>query len=191
MSDPVQYLLSRSAVFENGAYLPAALDPDAVKREYLRAAQPDGQIDWSDVLDLASDSASALHDAIDWDDASAAAKQRRGVIVAIAWALRDKATGERLFESLHYQTRNPEDAGRIRINVRLLPPSSAPTPQRYTVRVRPTEAIAPVLIDIPPEVIDRTPDEDRSLEVFKRWAEAHKHEPAMLRAAMHILREML
>lgn len=197
MSDAVQFLLSRPAVFEHGAYLPASLDPDAAKREYLRAARSDGSIDWGDVLDLAEDPSSALHDAIEWDDAMAASKQRRGTIVAIAWALRDKATGERLFESLHYRTRNPEDVGRIRINVRVLPPSSAPEPQRYVVHTQPIEPAAspaaqtPLLVDMSQEVVDRTPDEDRSLDVFRRWVDAHKHEPAVLRAALRLLYDVL
>lgn len=192
--------------FRPGTRLSAEVDdPNAVNRAIAAVRGPDGDLLVSDIIGAASDPSSPMHAAFTWDDLEAADKQRVREAFYLVGSLIDTKTGEPVYVSRYRETNNPADSGRIRVNVRLLPPSSAPELQRFTVRVRSAEPDRPMLaepdrpalmqpppIDMPvSEVVDRTPDEDRSLDVFKRWVEAHKHEPMVLRAALRLLYDAL
>lgn len=186
-------LIHIPVTFRSGTRLPTGIDdPAAVNRAIADVCSPDGDLLVSDIVAAASDLASPIHAAFEWDDAIAGERYREGQAFYLAGSLINAKTGERVYVSRYKETNNPEDIGRIRINVRMLPPSNAPEPQRYTVHVRSQSAAqAPLLVDIPQEVVDHTPEEDRSLVVFRRWIDAHKHEPSVLRAALRLLYDAL
>lgn len=190
-------LMHVPVAFRPGTRLPSEIDdPNAVNRAIAAVRGPDGDLLASDIIGAASDPSSPMHAAFTWDDLEAADKERVREAFYLVGSLIDTKTGEPVYVSRYKETNNPADSGRIRVNVRLLPPPSAPELQRYTVRVHEAEpaqvaAEQPVLIDAPQEVVDRTPDEERSLEVFERWVKAHKHEPVVLRAALRILYDAL
>lgn len=183
--------------FRAGTRLPSEIDDPQAVHCILAPLMRGGEGSAQDIVDVASDPASPIHTAFTWDDQEAGVRQRLMEAFYLAGAIVDTRTGQRVYISRYAETNNPSDIGRIRINMRALPPSSAPEPQRYTVHVRSIEpereAVTeqPMLVDAPPEVVDRTPDEERSLNVFRRWVEAHRHEPAVLRAALHVLYDAL
>lgn len=185
-----------SVAFRPGARLPGIDDPIAVNRAIAAVRGPDGDLLASDIIAAASDVSNPMHAAFTWDDLEAADKQRMREAFYLVGSLIDTKTGEPVYVSRYRETNNVADAGRIRINVRLLPPPNEPTPMlSYAVRVRsadvPVHQVAPAHHTAGAEVVDHTPDEERSLEVFRRWVEAHKHEPAVLRAAIRVLYDAL
>lgn len=181
-------------VFRTGTRLPTGIDdPAAVNRAIAEVCGPDGDLLVSDIVASASNPSSPIHAAFEWDDAIAGERYREGQAFYLAGSLVNTKTGERVYVSRYKETNNPEDIGRIRINVRMLPSaerstppsSSSLPPTSFVVRTQPT------LIDVPQEVVDRTPDDERSLAVFRRWVEAHRHEPDVLRAALRVLYDAL
>ena len=192
-------LLHIPVTFRPGTRLPAEIDdPNAVNRAIAAVRTPDGDLLAADIIGAASDPSSPMHAAFTWDDLEAADKQRMREAFYLVGSIIDTKTGEPVYVSRYRETNNPADSGRIRINVRILPPpvvteERAPVhPTSFVVRTAPAFVDAPLLIDMPAqEVVDRTPEEDRSLDVFRRWVEAHKHEPGVLRAALRILYDTL
>lgn len=190
------------AVVRAGARLPAAMreDPDAIVRAYYDAVKINGLA--TDVLTAASDPSNPMHEYFTWDDLEAADKERLREVFSLGSSFADARTGEPFFVSAYRKTNDIADAGRIQINVRLLPLSDdPPTPARvvYT-RVDPPAAPTPLSYTLHPavmELVEPEPEqapeviEDPSLGVFRRWVEAHKHEPPVLRAAMRILRDVI
>lgn len=192
-------LIHIPVTFRLGTRLPAEIDDPAVVHRAIAAVRSsDGDLLASDIVAAASDPASPIHAAFEWDDAVAGERYREGQAFYLAGSLIDAKTGERVYVSRYKETNSLEDVGRIRVNVRLLPPPEAP-PQKlaYTVRQQsPAPARpaidTPILLGMPQvEVVDRTPEEDRSLVVFRRWVDAHRHEPEVLRAALRLLYEAL
>lgn len=185
-------LVSIPVAFRPGTRLPSEIDDPGAVHRVLAPLMRGGEGSAQDIIDVASDPMSPIHAAFTWDDQEAGLKVRQIEAFYLAGSLVDTRTGERIYVARYAETNNPNDIGRIRVNVRTLPPSSAPEPQRYVIRSQ--SANAPVLPDAPAlqtEVVDRTPDEDRSLAVFERWAEAHKHEPNVIRAAIRVLYKLL
>lgn len=183
-------------VFRPGTRLPTGIDdPVAINRAIAATRNRDGDLQVSDVIAAASDPSNPMHAAFTWDDLEAADKQRVREAFYLVGSVIDAKTGEPVYVSRYRETNNPADSGRIRINVRLLPPPAEPAqPLKYTVRVRQAEqpmTATPLLVDAPQEVVDRTPEEERSLSVFRRWVDAHKHEPGVLRAALRLLYDAL
>ncbi len=179
--------------FRHGTRLPVGIDdPVIVNRTIAAACTPDGDLLASNIVQAASDPSSPIHTAFEWDDAVAGERYREGQAFYLAGSLINSKTGERVYVSRYAETNNPADVGRIRINVRVLPPPPTPVERQPTqpvsFRVQPT----PVLIDAPEQqVVEHTPEEDRSLVVFRRWIDAHKHEPVVLRAALRLLYDAL
>lgn len=183
-------------VFRPGTRLPAEIDdPGVVLRALSDALVRSNDPQVSDVTNAASDPSSPIHTAFTWDDMEAADKQRTREAFYLLGSIVDARTGQPIFVSRYRETNNAADVGRIRINVRMLPSSVAPEPPQYTVHVRPTgpaDMAQPALVSVPEsEVVDHTPEEERSLVIFRRWIEAHRHEPAVLRAALHLLQEVV
>lgn len=187
-------------VVRTGARLPASMrkDPGPVVRAYWNAVQINGLA--TDVIAAASDPASPMYEYFTWNDLEAADKERLREAFALGTSFVDAATGEPLFVSTYHKTNNIADARRIHFNVRLLPPESAPPPAPrlvYTIGTAP-EREAPVYTMHPAvmELVAPTPPQsevidDPSLDVFRRWVVAHKHEPVLLREAWRILRDAL
>lgn len=182
--------------FRHGTRLPAEIDdPAIVHRAVADACTPDGDLLASNIVAAASAPTSPIHAAFEWDDAIAGERYREGQAFYLAGSLVNTKTGERVYVSRYAETNNPADVGRIRINVRVLPPPPTPTERQQMLPVSFAVRPAPALVDAPsmpePQVVEHTPEEDRSLVVFRRWIEAHKHEPAVLRAALRLLYDAL
>lgn len=183
-------------LFRPGTRLPAGIDdPGALNRAIAAVRDPDGDVLVSEVIAAASDPANPMHPAFTWDDLEAADKQRVREAFYLVGSLIDAKTGELVYVSRYRETNNPADSGRIRVNVRALPPPALP-PRPLTVRVQPAEpalmpktepVTAPVTEAAASVVVDHTPEGERALAVFRRWVDAHKHEPDVLRAALRVL----
>lgn len=191
-----------------GARLSAAMREDvaAVARALYDAVKVNGMA--ADVVAAAADRASPLHDYFTWDDLEAADKERLREAFQLAGSFVDGETGAPVFVSTYRVTNNAADAGRIHVNVRLLPPKEEPitaprlvytvgqaqsTPRTpdasYTLHPAVRELSNPTLdadASALPDVI-----EDPSIAVFRRWVETHKHNPALLREAARILRDAI
>ncbi len=196
-------LLHIPVTFRSGTRLPAGIDdPQVVNQAIASLVGADGELTASDIVDAASDSASPIHAAFEWDDAVCGEKYREGQAFYLAGALVDARTHQRLYVSRYTETNDVADIGRIRINVRMLPPAAesgdaaSPQPTSFVVRTTGRSAPVPILVDMPDaavaqEVVDRTPEDDRALAVFRRWVDAHRHDVGVLRAALRILHETL
>lgn len=192
-------LLSIPVAFRPGTRLPGGIidDPAAVNRVIATARTLDGDLLAADIVAAASSPSSPIHAAFEWDDQVAGERYREGQAFYLAGSLIDTKTGERVYVSRYKETNNPDDIGRIRINVRPLPlPATPAAPLTYTVRMQSTEpapmpgteeVTAPVTEAAAPVVVDHTPEGERALVVFRRWVDAHKHEPDVLRAALRVL----
>lgn len=193
-----------TAIVRRGARLPAALreNPDAVVRAYYDAVKANGLAD--DVLTAASDPANPMHEYFTWDDLEAADKERLREVFSLGACFADAQTGEPIFVSTYRETNNSADAGRIHINVRLLPTAEPPITEPrlvYTVKTIEPALPAPLSYTLHAAVADMFTSEpeppqsdvieDPSLGVFRRWVESHKHDPSVLRAAWRILRDAL
>lgn len=182
--------------FRDGTRLPAEVDPVAVHHELTALFAHSDDPTAAEIVDAARDPQSAMHAAFEWDPDKAAERHWEGQAFYLAGSLIDTRTRQRIYVSRYAETNNPADAGRIRINLRVLPPPSDPAAQPGTVRSIPIRTITrePRAIDVPigmAEVVDTPPDSERALRIFRQWVSAHQHDPAILRAALRILYDSL
>jgi hypothetical protein len=179
--------------FRKGTRLPTTVEPVSVTRELLGLRETDGEWAVDTVIDAARDPMSAMHDAFEWDATEAAYRYNRLQAFYLVAALVDTRTNKRLFSSTYNETHDPSGVGRIRFNVNALPPEDHS--RQLTFRVGPSKPRAEAREeayslheDTPSvEVLDQSPEDARALDVFSRWVEAHKHQPAVLHAAAKLL----
>ncbi len=181
--------------FRPGTRLPQGIDNPQVINQVIAPLMHGGEGTAQDIVDVASDPASPIHAAFTWDDEEAGAKHRLMEAFHLAGSLIDTRTGERVYTSRYAETNDRADIGRIRVNVRTLPTSDEPAQrQTYTVRARQITSIVPIA-DAPDarpvEAIGHTPEQERSIAVFRRWVDAHKHDPAVLQEAIRLLYDAL
>lgn len=184
MSEMVYRPEMRTAIFHPAARLPATIDPNEANRLVASLRLPDGDMLASDIIAAGQDPASPIYDAFTHDPEKAIEKVNRGEAMYLIGMLYDAETGERLYLSRYDETKDSNDIGRIRVNVRLLPHDQAPAlPVKMTVRTVSAPAPEPVP-ERPPMVVRPVvaapvlpPERERAIVTLRKWAEAYGSDP--------------